>query len=117
MTLVNNEWVLIAGVGSMLGGLAAGLWIGFYGGLETAAQLFAARAKERGIVDKWMDVLMSDAEWEKRQANFDKMTQALYDKTAGIEQNYRQVDNLGGYGERCVHGHRLNADCKSCGRA
>lgn len=29
----------------------------------------------------------------------------------------RQVDNLGGYGEQCVHGHRLNADCKSCGRA
>jgi hypothetical protein len=33
-----------------------------------------------------------------------------------MKQNYRQVDNLGGYQERCVHGHGLSQECKSCGR-
>ena len=33
-----------------------------------------------------------------------------------LKQNYRQVDNLGGYA-RCIHGHQLGQECESCGRA
>lgn len=34
-----------------------------------------------------------------------------------LKQNYRQVDNLGGYHTRCVHGHALSGECQACRRA
>lgn len=55
--------------------------------------------------------------FEARTVQFFKpMSGCGFDIPAGATQNYRQADNLGGYPERCVHGHGLSQECKSCGR-
>ena len=32
-------------------------------------------------------------------------------------QVLRQIDHLGGYSERCIHGQQLSKECTSCGKA